>query len=98
MVERVTYHVLPNGQGGWKVRQENSGEVFGNHRFRTEAILQGRDLAQTHEYSLLVVHDRDGRVEKQYNYGRLPQAASKTRTAPSAKKDAGNSSPVARGS
>ncbi|MCU0916797.1 MAG: DUF2188 domain-containing protein [Planctomycetes bacterium] len=72
MAERVTYHIMPGANGGWDVVQEHTGNVFGNHRSRTDAILQGRDLAQTHEYSLLVVHDRAGQVEKQYNYGRLP--------------------------
>lgn len=73
MAERVTYHVVPGEHGGWNVEQENTGQVFGSHRSRTDAILQGRDLARTHEYSLLVVHDRDGQVEKEYNYGRLPR-------------------------
>ena len=72
MVERVTYHIMPGANGGWDVVQENTGNVFGSHRSKTDAILQGRDLARTHEYSLLVVHDRDGLAEREYNYGRLP--------------------------
>lgn len=71
MAERVTYHVVP-GEHGWNVEQENTGQVVSRHRTRIEAILAGRDLAQSHEYSLLVVHDRSGVVEKQYNYGRIP--------------------------
>ena len=82
MVERVTYHVVPDGHGGWNVQQEHTGQVFGSHRFRTEAILQGRDLAKTHEYSLLVVHGRDGQAERQYNYGRLPAAVSRASCPP----------------
>jgi len=77
MAECVTYHVVPGEHGGWNVQQENTGKVFGSHRSRTQAILQGRDLAQTHEYSLLVVHDRDGQVEKEYNYGKLPRSSPK---------------------
>ena len=73
----VTYHVVPGEHGGWNVQQENTGQVFGGHRSRTQAILQGRDLAQTHEYSLLVVHDRSGQVEKEYNYGKLPRSSPK---------------------
>jgi hypothetical protein len=72
MAERVTYHIVP-GARGWNVEQENTGQVVSNHRTRIEAILRGRDLAQSHEYSLLVVHDREGHVEKQYNYGRMPR-------------------------
>lgn len=73
MAERVTYHVVPGGHGKWNIEQENTGQVVSNHRTRIEAILRGRDLAQGHEYSLLVVHDREGHVEKEYNYGRLPR-------------------------
>ena len=72
MAERVTYHIMP-GEQGWNVEQENTGQVVSRHRTRIEAILRGRDLAQSHEYSLLVVHDRSGLVEKQYNYGRIPR-------------------------
>ncbi len=72
MAERVTYHVVP-GAHGWNVELENTGQVVSSHRTRIDAILRGRDLAQGHEYSLLVVHDRNGMVEKQYNYGRIPR-------------------------
>jgi hypothetical protein len=70
---RVTYHVTFAKPKGWNVVQENSGRVMGTHRSRTEAILQGRDLATCHPYSLLVIHDREGRIEKQYNYGLRPR-------------------------
>jgi hypothetical protein len=73
MAERVTYHVMPGEQGGWNVLQENSGKLMSNHQSKTQAILAGRDLAKTHEYSLLVVHDREGKPEKQYTYGRHPR-------------------------
>jgi len=73
MAERVTYHVMPDEHGGWNVQQENSGKVVSSHQTRTEAILAGRDMAKTHEYSLLVVHDREGKAEKQYTYGRHPR-------------------------
>jgi len=69
MAERVTYHVMPGEGGGWCVRQENTGQVFSSHRSKIDAILRGRELAQSHEYSLLVVYGRDGRQERQYTYG-----------------------------
>lgn len=69
MAERVTYHVLPGEGGGWNVRLVNTGQIVSSHRSRIEAILRGRELAQSHEYSLLVIHDREGRLERQYTYG-----------------------------
>jgi hypothetical protein len=69
---RVVYHVVPGQRGGWSVKQVDSSQEFGNHSSRTQAILQARDLALAQTYSLLVVHDREGKVEKQYNYGRRP--------------------------
>jgi hypothetical protein len=70
MAERVTYRILPAEQGGWNVQREDSGAVMSTHRSRTEAICAGRDLAITHPYSLLVVHDLHGKQERQYTYGR----------------------------
>lgn len=69
MAERVTYHVLPGAGGGWTVRLVNTGRIISNHRSKIDAILRGRELAQSHEYSLLAVHDREGRLERQYTYG-----------------------------
>jgi len=69
MAERVTYHVMPGNGGGWSVRLVNTGQVVSSHRSKTDAILRGRELAQSHEYSLLAVHDREGRLERQYTYG-----------------------------
>jgi hypothetical protein len=80
MTECVTYHVVPGEHGAWNVEQENTGKVMSSHRTRIEAILQGRDLAQGHEYSLLVVHDRNGQVEKQYNYGRIPRKSPESKS------------------
>jgi hypothetical protein len=67
---------MPGEPGGWNVLQENSGKVMSSHQSKTQAILAGRDLAATHEYSLLVVHDREGQPEKQYTYGRHPRKGS----------------------
>jgi hypothetical protein len=73
MAECVIYHILPGEQAGWIVQREDAGAVMSTHRSRTEAILAGRDLAITHPYSLLVVHDRHGKQERQYTYGKKPQ-------------------------
>ncbi len=70
--ERMVYHVMPAQPGGWNVKQDNSAKVLGTHRSRTEALVQARELALAATYSLLVVHDREGKVEKEYNYGRRP--------------------------
>lgn len=68
----VVYHVLPGESGGWNVKHNNTNKILGKHTTRTQAILQARDLALSEVYSLLVVFDREGNVEKQYNYGRRP--------------------------
>ena len=69
MAERVTYHVMPGEDGMWAVRLVNTGQIVSSHQSKTEAIIRGRELAQSHEYSLLAVHDREGRLERQYTYG-----------------------------
>jgi len=69
MAARVTYHVVPGEGGGWSIRLVNTGQVISNHGSKIDAILRGRELAQSHEYSLLAVHDREGHLERQYTYG-----------------------------
>jgi hypothetical protein len=73
MAEQVIYHIVRDEHGGWNAVQEDSGQVVSRHRARIEAILQGQSLARSHEYSLLVVHDRDGHIDRQYTYGRHPR-------------------------
>jgi len=73
MAERVTYRVVHGEHGGWNIEQENPSQVVSSHRTRIEAILQGRELAKSHEYSLLIVHDRHGHIDRQYTYGRQPR-------------------------
>lgn len=68
----VVYHIEPGEHGGWNVKQVNTNKILGKHTTRTQAILQARDLALAETYSLLVVFDREGQIEKQYNYGRRP--------------------------
>ncbi len=73
MTERVTYRVVHDAHGSWNVEQEDPKRVVSSHKTRIEAILQGRERARSHEYSLLVVHDRDGHIDRQYSYGQLPR-------------------------
>jgi hypothetical protein len=75
MAEQVIYHVVRSEHGEWKIVQEGSGQTVSSHPSRIEAILQGQNLARSHEYSLLVVHDRDGHIDRQYTYGRHPRKA-----------------------
>ena len=70
--ERAVFHVVLGERGRWNVKQEDTNRILGNHTARTQAILQGRDLALAQAYSLLVVFDREGKIEKQYNYGLKP--------------------------
>ncbi len=72
---RVTYHVRRADANGWNVVDESSGRAGSAQRSRTDTILQRRNLATSHPYSLLVVHDREGQIENQYNYARRPREA-----------------------
>jgi hypothetical protein len=73
VAEQVVYHVVRSEHGEWSIVEEGSGQTVSRHRSKIEAILQGQNLARSQEYSLLVVHDRDGHIDRQYTYGRLPR-------------------------
>ncbi len=49
MAEQVIYHVVRGEPDGWNIVQEDSDQVVSRHRSRIEAILQGQNLARSHE-------------------------------------------------
>lgn len=70
---RVVYRVLPNPKGGWDVKLTGSPESLGYYRTKDEAIANGRTLAKKHSKSQLVIHKRNGQIEKEYTYGDDPR-------------------------
>lgn len=62
------YHVKPKGED-WQVRLDGAERAGSLHATKKEAIAAGRELAQKHEPSRLVIHGGDGSVQRTHSYG-----------------------------
>jgi len=66
--EETVYHLVPHDEG-WAIRKENAKRNLSLHDTKREALDAGRDVAQAHEPSRLVVHKADGTIQTSYSYG-----------------------------
>ena len=69
---RKTYHVTPNGDGGWKVKAEGASRAAGVHEEKAPAIAQARDLAKSAGLGQVVIHNQKGRIQEERTYGQDP--------------------------
>jgi hypothetical protein len=72
MANRKTYHVTPNGDGGWNVKGQGASRASSTHDTKAEAIDRGRDLAKSQNLGQLVIHKQDGTIQTEYTYGQDP--------------------------
>jgi hypothetical protein len=75
---RLVYDILPCGSRAcWDVKKEGDQKVIGHFTGKPEAVQFGRELAQgEHEkggLSQLRIHNRYGRIEKEWTYGQDPR-------------------------
>ncbi len=70
---RIKYHVTPRNGGRWAVIKEGSERVSGIFENKTEAIKYARELAKKAKLGQIFIHDRNGRIQKEYTYGQDPR-------------------------
>lgn len=70
-MSKTTKHVVPNGSGGWAVK--NSGALRASKTFDTQqqAISYGKDAARKGGTELYI-HGRDGTIKDKRSYGHGP--------------------------
>ncbi|MBN1316698.1 MAG: DUF2188 domain-containing protein [Anaerolineales bacterium] len=73
MSDRKVYHVIPDGNSGsWKIKVEGGQRASSVHKTKAEAEQAARNLAKNQPLGQLVVHGSDGKIQKEYTYGRDP--------------------------
>ncbi len=77
MPENNNYHVVPHGDG-WAVRRENASRVSSTHTTQSEAINQGRNLAQNTNGELRI-HRPNGQIRDSDSYGNDPKSSIDTK-------------------
>ena len=68
---RKSHHVVKNSKGGWSVKKAGSERASKNFDTKIKAQQYGRNLSKK-EGSELVIHGRDGRIQRKDSHGRDP--------------------------
>lgn len=71
---RTVYHVLPNGEKGWKVEDTGSKKVVLENDTKAELVKKIKEKARKEEPSQVVVHKKNGTFEYESTYGDDPAA------------------------
>lgn len=72
MSNREKLHVVYEDKQ-WKVRKEKARRASSAHPTKKEAIKRGRELAKESGLGQLIIHKKDGRIQKEYTYGKDPE-------------------------
>jgi hypothetical protein len=68
-VDRETYRVVAQPEGGWVVETGKSGQISSVHRTKEEAVEDVRGRARAHEPCQVLVYKKDGTVQTEHTYG-----------------------------
>ena len=69
---RTVYHVLPNGDKGWKAENVGSKKVVLEEDTKEEIVKKIKARARKEEPSQVIVHKKDGNIEYESTYGDDP--------------------------
>lgn len=70
MSKRST-HVVPNPNGGWKVRQSGASKASNVFDTKQPAIERARELSRR-QHTELVIHNKDGKISGKDSHGHDP--------------------------
>jgi uncharacterized protein YdaT len=68
---RRKYHVIPAAEG-WRVTAQGAERASAVRPTKREAVQRARELARSQPPSQVVVHRRDGTIEREFTYERDP--------------------------
>ncbi|MCY4524681.1 MAG: DUF2188 domain-containing protein [Halobacteriovoraceae bacterium] len=71
MTSRKTTHVVPDGSGGWNIKQNGASRISGHFDRKDDAIDRARKISQNRS-SELYIHNRDGKIASKDSHGNDP--------------------------
>ena len=71
MANRKTTHVVPDGSGGWNIKQGGASRISGHFDRKNDAIGRAREISQNRN-SELYIHNRDGKIGSKDSHGNDP--------------------------
>ena len=72
MTKRKTYHVTPNTDRGWKVKEEKASRASSSHETKAQAVERAKMLAKNQDLGQVVIHKKDMTIQTEHTYGKDP--------------------------
>lgn len=69
-MERRVYHVMRNGNGGWKGMLENAGRASVTGENKKEVVDRTIAMAKGHAMSSVIIHKLDGTIQEERTFPR----------------------------
>ena len=63
MPQREIFHVVPQGEGKWRVEPEGRRETGRVYEDKDEAVRQATESAEAADTGQIIVHGRDGHIQ-----------------------------------
>jgi Uncharacterized protein conserved in bacteria (DUF2188) len=70
---RKTYHVIPAGDVGWRVRRAGAGRADSVHSSKAGAVARAKKLANRATLGQVKVHRADGAIQTEVTYRKDPR-------------------------
>lgn len=71
-MDRVVYHVVPDGDG-WAVKKAGASKASSTHVKKSAAVREGKRLAKKPKLGQIVIHGSDGVIDVEHTYGEDPE-------------------------
>ena len=75
---KVIYHVTPRKDDRWNIKKEGGSRPSAVCTNKDEAIERAREIAKNAGWTQVIVHNKDGKVAQEFNYGDMPGKRVKT--------------------
>ena len=70
---RITYWVMPAGDGQWRVKREGSVRATAVYEDKAVAVQRAKELARSQPLGQIIVQRRDGQIQTEYTYHKDPE-------------------------
>lgn len=71
---QVVYHVVPRRKDNrWNVKKEGGDKPSAVCDTKAQAVEAAKGFAQNLPWSKVVIHNKDGKVSQEFNYGEAPE-------------------------
>jgi len=64
----TTLHIVPDGEDGWRVENEQAPQSVSSFDTKREALRAGREVAAGSAPSRLIIHRADGSISRAHKY------------------------------